>query len=166
MNLTDQIWKGLTGGYKVPYDASIPLRKLRQTNDQGTISKILAELWDELHHQGDVGIASYLAVPELARIGIEKRLFDSSLLGLCCVIEQQRHLGENPTLPTEFEDYYLLGLIDLKQFVLDNINGDLDDTTYIIALSTLATCTGRIRLGKAILEMEDNDILEEFIEKL
>jgi hypothetical protein len=26
------------------------------------------ELWEELHHQGDVGDASYAAVPELVRI--------------------------------------------------------------------------------------------------
>ena len=165
MKLTDKIWSEFQGGYKVPYDVSVPLRQLEQTTDPETIKKIWEVLWNELHHQGDVGLASYLAVPQLVRIGKSKGLFDWNLLGLCNIIEQQRHLGDNPTLPSEFQGYYNQGLEDLKQFVLDNINSNLDDTTYTIALSTLATCTGRIKLGKAIMELEDNSIVDEFLEQ-
>lgn len=165
MRLTDKIWSELQGGYKVPYDVSVPLRELEETTDPETIQKIWKILWDELHHQGDVGIASYLAVPQLVTIGKSKGLFDWNLLGLCNVIEQQRHLGNNPALPSEFQDYYSQGLDDLKQFVLDNINNNLGDTTYTLALATLATCTGRIKLSKAIMELEDNSILDEFLEK-
>ena len=165
MTLTDKIWQDLEGGYKIPYDASVPLRKLEQANDLETIKQILEELWNELHHQGDVGLASYLAVPQLVRIGKSKDLFDWNLLGLCSVIEQQRHLGDNPTLPPEFQEYYDQGLENLKQFVLDNLNRDLDDTTYITALATFATCTGRTKLGKAIMELEDKDIVDEFLQQ-
>jgi hypothetical protein len=165
MKLTDNIWSKLEGGYKVPYDVSVPLRELEKTTDSETIQKIWKTLWDELHHQGDVGLASYLAVPQLVAIGKSKGLFDWNLLGLCNVIEQQRHLGSNPSLPSEFQDYYYQGLDDLKQFVLDNINNNLDDTTYTLALSTLATCAGRIKLGKAIMELEDNSIIDEFLEQ-
>lgn len=165
MNLTDEIWQDLEGGYKKPYDVSVPLRQLEQTNDSETIKNIWEELWNELHHQGDVGIASYLAVPQLVRIGKSKNIFDLNLLGLCCVIEQQRHLGDNPTLPIEFQDYYNRGLMDLKQFVLDNMNRELDNTIYTIALSTLATCNGQTKLGKAIMEMEDKDLMDEFLKQ-
>jgi hypothetical protein len=165
MKLTDDIWKTLNGGYKIPYDASIPLRQLETSNDTKTINKILKELWNELHHQGDVGIASYFSLPQIVRIGKLKGLYDSNILGLCCVIEQQRHLGNNPVLPTEFTDYYNNGLTELKQFVLENINGDLDQSTYTLSLATLATCNGNIELGKAILELEDKDILDEFLKQ-
>jgi hypothetical protein len=165
MELTDEIWQELEGGYKIPYDVSVPLRQLEQTNDPNIIKKIWDELWSKLHHQGDVGLASYLAVPQLVRIGKSKGLFDWNLIALCCVIEQQRHLGENPTLPTEFQNYYNNGLDDLRKFVLDNIDRELDDSTYLIALSTLATCSGRTKIGKAIMEFEDKDILEEFLEQ-
>ena len=163
MKLTDKIWQGLDGGYRVTYDASIALKQLEQTTDPATIKTLLDELWNELHHQGDVGLASYLSVPQLARLAKTKRLFDWSLLGLCSVIEQQRHLGTNPDLPSEFHDYYHKGLADLKQFVIDNIHKDLDDTTFNIALSTLATCSGQIKLGKAISELVDNDTMDEFL---
>jgi len=165
MELTNNIWKTLEGGYKIPYDASIPLRQLELTSDTDTVKKIWEELWNELHHQGDVGLASYLSLPQLVRIEKLKGLYDWNLLGLCCVIEQQRHLGNNPTLPTEFNDYYNKGLFDLKQLVLDNLNKKLDNTTFTLSLATLATCNGQIELGKAIMELEDKAILNEFLKQ-
>jgi hypothetical protein len=54
---------------------------------------------------------------------------------------------------------------DLKKFVIANINREMDDTTYILALATLATCTGRHKLGKAIMQMDDKDIMHEFLEQ-
>jgi hypothetical protein len=165
MNLNDSIWQNLKGGYKIPYDVSVPLRKLEQTSDPVIIKGIWEELWNELHHQGDVGLASYLAVPQLVRIEKQKKLFDWNLLGLCSIIEQQRHLGANESLPIEFYTYYSEGLEGLKLFVLDNLNQDLDDTTYTIALGTLATCTGRPKLGKAIIELEDENVMDEFLEQ-
>jgi hypothetical protein len=95
---------------------------LEETQDKEKIKIIFEELWNELHHQGDVGLASYLAVPQLVRIGKTKGLFDWNLLGLCSVIEQQRHLGQNPPLPTEYKDYYENGLMELKQFIVSNIS--------------------------------------------
>lgn len=165
MELNDIIWKKLEGGHRILYDASIPLSKLESTDDPELIKEIWEELWEQLHHQGDVGLASYLSVPQLIRIGIKKNLFDWNLLGICCVIEQQRHLGDNPQLPTEFETHYLKGLKELKGFVTKNLNNELDATTFIIALSTIATCEGKIKIGKAIMEMEDEDLLDDFLEQ-
>ena len=165
VELTDKIWQELDGGYKVPYDASVPLRLLAKTNEPDINKKIWEELWNEHHHQGDVGVASYLALPQLVRIERSKGIFDWNLLALCCVIEQQRHLGNNPALPPEFQNYYSSGLEDLRCYVLENIRGDLDDTTYLFALSTLATCTGRTELGMAIQELDDKEVLTEFLEQ-
>jgi len=164
ITLDDPIWRTLEGGYKILYDASIPLRKLQQTNDIKVIQEVWTELWDELHHQGDVGIASYLAVPQLARIGVNKDLYNWNLLGICSVIEQQRHMGDNPQLPEEYQDYYNDGIQVLKQFIVANINRETDETTFRVALSTLAVCNGQIKLSKAISELED-DVLEEFLKQ-
>jgi hypothetical protein len=164
ITLDDPLWKTLEGGYKILYDASIPLKKLQQATDSKEIEEVWSELWNELHHQGDVGIASYLAVPQLAQIGATKDLYNWNLLGICSVIEQQRHLGDNPQLPREYQDYYNDGLEVLKRFVIANINRQTDDTTFRAALSTLAVCAGQIKLSKAINELED-DILEEFLEQ-
>ena len=164
MTLDDNLWKKLQGGYKTIYDASIPLRQLEGTEDKEKIKEVFDELWNELHHQGDVGLASYLALPQLVRIGKSKGLFDWNLLGLCSVIEQQRQLADNPPLPAEFREYYESGLKELKQFVLANIDSEKDKTTFRIALSALATSSGNIKLGKAIMELDD-DVMNEFLEQ-
>lgn len=154
MTLNDNLWKTLQGGYKTTYDVSIPLKRLEITNNKEEIGSILDELWNELHHQGDVGLASYLALPQLVRIAKDKGLFDWNIVGLCTVIEQQRHLGNNSPLPQEYSEYYSNGLKELKEFVVSNINSEMDDTLLLTALSTLATCNGQVKLGKAIMNLE------------
>ncbi len=165
MELTDETWKSHKGGYRTLYDASVGLRQLEQATNPEKLQDIFDELWNELHHQGDVGIASYLTLPQLVRICKAKEIFDFNLLGLCCVIEQQRNLGDNPTLPDEFSEYYFKGLLDLKALVLTKISKQLDDSVYTLSLATLATCSGRHKLGKAIMELEDKDIMDEFLEQ-
>lgn len=164
ITLDDPIWQTLEAGYKIPYDASIPLKQLEQATDTKEQEAIYTELWNELHHQGDVGLASYLAVPQLARIGASKHLYNWNLLGLCSVIEQQRHAENNPTLPEAFEDDYTEGLQILKDFIILNLNRPTDDTTFRVALSTLAACSGQIKLSKAIGELEE-DVMDEFLEQ-
>jgi hypothetical protein len=165
MDLADTIWKTLKGGYKVPYDVSIPLKQLKNTTNEKEIDIIWQELWQELHHQGDVGVASYLAVPQIIKISVEKQLYNYNVLAICSVIEQQRHNPKNPKLPEEYFSYYHEGLKNLKELVIKNLKKELDYITYTCSLSALATCDGQIELGKAILQMEDKNILDEFLEQ-
>ena len=164
ITLDDNLWKELKGGYKIAYDVSIPLRQLEQTSDKNEIYKIYNELWNELHHQGDVELASYLAVPQLVRISRRKNLFDWNVLAICATIEQQRHLGKNPVLPAIYAEYYENGLTELKQFIVDNIASVKDEITLRSALSALAVCNQQIKLSKAIIELSD-DVLDEFLEQ-
>ena len=164
ITLDDDVWKELKGGYKIAYDVSVPLKQLKKTNNQKEIDNIYEELWNELHHQGDVELASYLAIPQLVNIAREKALFDWNILALCATIEQQRHLGENPRLPIEYQSYYEKGLADLKIFIIANLDSVNDEITFRAALSALAACNRQIKLSKAIIELSD-DVLEEFLEQ-
>ena len=65
LELEDERWDGLKGGYRVPYDPRPALRKLYAQEDVGAAWE---DLWQGLYHQGDVGEASYAAVPHLVRI--------------------------------------------------------------------------------------------------
>lgn len=59
LSLDDLQWKQLEGGYKgIAYDSSVALKRLGQTNTLQQATLIYQELWDELHHQGDIGLAS------------------------------------------------------------------------------------------------------------
>lgn len=164
ITLNDNLWKGLKGGYKTTYDVSVPLKRLEATKDELEIENIFQELWNELHHQGDVDLASYLAVPQLVRIARERNLFDWNVLAICATIEQQRQLGQNPALPKLYEDYYFDGLTQLKKFIVENIETIKDEITFRSSLSALAACHGHIKLSKAIIEMSD-DVLDEFLQQ-
>lgn len=54
----------MEGGYRLPYDPRPALDRLATVD----VAAAWAELWQELYHQGDVGEASYAAVPELVRL--------------------------------------------------------------------------------------------------
>lgn len=110
ISLADPIWKELEGGYRVKYDASIPLTILSEETNFSKIKSILEELFEELHHQGDVGIASYLSVPHLIEIGITRKIVDWRIVALIAIIEIERHNEENPTIPHEYEKEYLESL--------------------------------------------------------
>ena len=61
------------------------------------------ELWEGLHHQGDVGEASYAAVPHLVRIYRERREFGWNTYAIVAVIELARDDGKNPKMPKWYE---------------------------------------------------------------
>ena len=54
--------------------------------------------------------------------------------------------------------------MELKEFVISRMNSEMDETLLLTALSTLATCNGQIKLGKAIINLEP-DVLDEFLER-
>lgn len=117
MTLEDRLWKELQGGYRIKYDASVPLKQLEAAT--GDVER--NAIYDELHLQGEVGLASYLALPRLVRIGKNSAKFDWYLLSLCSAIEQQRHLGDNPPLPPDHKEYYDNGLKELNVSAITNI---------------------------------------------
>lgn len=163
MELDDRLWSTLEGGYRLPYNASRPLRRLKETKGQEETDAIFAELWDNLHHQGDVGLASYLALPQLISICIEKKSFDWNFIGLCVVIENCRIREGNPELPSEYDDLYFGALSQLEQYLLLNFKNINDQTALRLTLALLATVNGQPELGRAI-ENLDEDQLPGFLE--
>ncbi len=164
VSLNDQIWKTVEGGYKILYDASIPLKLLQEYHQSDKQEKILDELFEELHHQGDVGLASYLAVPHLISIGIEHKITDWKLIGLVTTIEIARHSDHNPQLPSEYETFYFESLNRIQDLV--KLNSDWNRTYTCCALSALAAAKGQIDMAKVILELESSDLTEKFNEFL
>lgn len=163
MTLEDNKWKMLEGGYKIPYDASIPLRKLRdgQASDN---AGVFDELWENLHHQGDVGLASYYSVPHLVDICLERNSFDWNYIGLCLVIEHRRQDSSNPRLPEELKSAYFDSLVKLEEYLLTNFKQIKDPTSLRLSLALFATVGGQSDLGRAIENMNE-DVVKEFLEQ-
>lgn len=164
MDLDNRIWATLQGGYKIPYNASKPLKKLRDAIRQDEFGDIFKELWENLHHQGDVGTASYLAVPQLVSICIDKKSLDWNFIGLCVLIENCRLKKHNPEIPGEYQDHYFDSLTQFERYLLLNFKSITDQTALRLTLALFATINGQPGLGKAI-EMLDEDLLTEFIEQ-
>ena len=162
--LNDSRWKEFEGGYRIPYDASIALKRLEQVTTKEEINSVFSELWDELHHQGDVGLASYFSVPHLIRIAKEKKLYDWNVFGLVAIIEIERH-SDNPKLPKEFEQAYLKSIQQkLPDLIKQMVNDKWDAALTSAVLSALAVSKGHIELADAIFKMEDEDLVKEFLE--
>jgi hypothetical protein len=98
--LDDPRWRSYTGGYRVPYDASLPLRRLFE---EGATSELWDELWQELYHQRDVGPASLAAVPWLLEYARQQPELDWNPFGLIAVIELERvRYCRNSPMPSEW----------------------------------------------------------------
>lgn len=65
LDLDDDRWKTLTAGYRIPVDLRPLLARLESGRDRAAVWH---DLWDTLHHQGDVGVGSFVAVPHIVRI--------------------------------------------------------------------------------------------------
>lgn len=164
IQLNDKKWKDFDGGYRMPYDASVALTSLEQASTPSEIDAIFSELWDELHHQGDVGLASYLSVPHLIRIAKERELFNFNIFGLIATIEIARH-RDNPPLPEQFQEEYLQALTEgIPELVKIGLAREWDLTLASAVLSALAVSKGHLPMAEAIDKMEDEELTNEFLE--
>jgi hypothetical protein len=164
LDLNDPKWKEFEGGYRIRYDASVPLKKLEKATKKEEVSHILAELWDELHHQGDVGIASYYSVPHLIRIVKTSQTLAPDILNLIITIEIERHRN-NPSIPSDLFNDYDQAIKDLGGIGKSIINVDWDLQLASTALAAIALSKGQVDLARAIVILEDQGTLDELLEQ-
>ena len=152
--LFDSKWTSLLGGYQVPYDPSDALSRLEQGQDAWP------ELWDELHHQGDLGVASYAAVPQLVRIASRADRRDWNFYGLVSTIEVERHRTSNPPLPDWLTDDYDAALRQMQRLALHDLPQVADPITVRTLLAALALCKGQAKLGALLAGLDDSELDE------
>jgi hypothetical protein len=152
LSLTDPIWHELQGGYRIPYDASKALSRMESGES------VWHELWNELYHQGDIGVASYAAVPQLVRISEAQRAVDWNLYALAATIEIERHRKSNPPLPDWLARSYEVAWDALLKLALSDLAGNPDELTLRSALSVVALGRGDLKLGALLNYAETNEI--------
>lgn len=150
--LDDPRWKQLKGGYRIPYDASVALRRLEQGDD------VWDQLCQELHHQGDLGDASYAAVPQLVRIMAPLPARDWNFYGLVSTIEIERHRKSNPPVPDWLADDYFAALRRVLEIALTDLRNVQDKTTVQSILGAVALVKGSLKLGAMIARADDSEI--------
>src|SRR5689334_23523883 len=123
MDFDNPNWSQLLGGHRLPYDSKRALQALDQGGDRDAAWD---ELWNELHHQGDVGEASYATVPYLVRIHAARGIADWNTYALVAVIEEVRHETDNPPIPPEMRDAYEAAWRDLVRLGLRELDAAED----------------------------------------
>ena len=162
-DFNDPIYKELKGGYKIPYDLTIPLAKLNQKDDLN----IWDELWENLIHQGDIGEASLVAVPYIINISIKNRFFHYHPFALATCIELARDDNENVGLPSWIKEDYERSLKELIKYGLSKIGEDWDNEILKSILALVAIIKNNRDLARLIFEVdhgEEKQLLDKFFE--
>jgi hypothetical protein len=127
LSLDDNRWGTLTGAYRMKCDPRPLLAKLESGRDRATTWH---ELWDELHHQGGVGDASY------------------------------RTKGENRKVPEWFEKDYFRSIQELAQLGISEISRTDEREAVRAILSVVAIIKGLRTHGRFLLEYEEDELLD------
>lgn len=150
MDLDDERWTRLNGGYGEPYDPRAAIRRLSENG-----SSAWDELWQELHHQGDVGEASYAAIPALVRVHRARGIADWNTYALAVTIEEARHNSNNPPVPDWLRADYEAAWRDLETNALREFSAASSDELSDSIIATLAVAKGRLTLARMAMLAED-----------
>jgi hypothetical protein len=160
MDFSDERWANLCGGYRLPYD---PRPALRAIEANYGAEAAWVELWNELHHQGDVGEASYASIPIIARFVIGGGNLDWNPYALAATIEEARQNDRNPSMPDWLAGDYAKAWRDLFQAGLTVLPAAETETLIGSVMAVLATFKRQPKLARmaALTEAERSEMLDE-----
>lgn len=162
MLLTDSRWSTLAGGYRLPYDPRPSLSKLVANVDTASAWE---ELWNNLHHQGDVGEASYATLTALVDLYRSENVPDWNLFALSATIEVERHRKGNPPLPEWLSEDYHAAWQQLDKLALTALRNKTDSQTLQSLLAVIAIARGNLKLGALIISVDSSE-LDEILDSL
>jgi len=157
LSLNDERWNIVLGGYRKPYDPRPALARLQTGTD---VTAVWQELWNELHHQGDIDYASYAAVPHLVRIYREHPCKDYNPYAIVTVIELARKQGTNPDIPSWLSDGYFESIQELASVGLREIAQSSDPELVQAILAVLALAKGLRTYARFLLENSEEELLD------
>jgi hypothetical protein len=153
LDFGDPRWPTFSGGYKIPYDPRPALRALAEGRG---LEAAWNDLWENLHHQGDIGEASFAAIPHLVRIHERWGVADWNAYALAAIVELARDNPANPVLPPELHADYMAAWGRLADVAYRQFADARDDTLVRGILGVLAIARGQRTLGRlAVLFTED-----------
>lgn len=114
------------------------------------------EFWEALHHQGDVGEASYAAIPAIVRIYAEHSTRpDWNVYAFAATVEEARHGNDNPAMPDWLAAEYERGWTELEARALAELPSASDDELVSSIMAVLALAKGKRTLARMALLTED-----------
>jgi hypothetical protein len=155
LGLDDNRWNQLTGGYRTKCD---PRPLLAQLESEQNKERAWHRLWEELHHQGDVGEASYASVPHLVRIHRANGTVDWNTYAMVAIIELARGNGNNPELPTWLEEDYHRAIRELAEIGAAEIRHTEEPETVRAILGVIAIAKGLRTHGRFLAEYSEDEL--------
>jgi len=159
--LDDLRWKTMTAGHQKTYDPRPAFGWLERNENTAAV---WSELWDELHHQGVVGDASYAAIPHLVRIVEAQGAINWNLFGIVCTIEVERHRHTNPRIPSWLQESYTEAWKILNRMARTAFEQPLETWQVRVLLGILALANGDLKLGALVIHsaaFEVDSLVEE-----
>jgi hypothetical protein len=137
-----------------------PRPLLAQLQSEQTRETAWHELWEELHHQGDVGEASYASVPHLVRIHRKSGLDAWNIYAIVAIIELARGKGTNPEVPKWLEEDYLQAIRELAEIGTAEISRTEEPDAVRAILSVIAIANGLRTHGKFLVGYSEDEMLD------
>jgi hypothetical protein len=153
----DPRWSTLKGGYKMPLD---PRPLVKPLEEEADTQEAWEALWDELHHQGDVGDASYAAVPLIVEAHRKRGASDLNPYAIVAIIDLARTRDANPKVPAWLSDEYFRAIDELAKIGTLELSTATDADAVRAILSVIALSKG-LRLQAKFLIMYTEDELRE-----
>jgi hypothetical protein len=148
--LDDPRWTTYRGAYnRGPCNVVGLIQRLLR---DGTSEGLWKTVWDELHHQGDVGEASYAFVPYLAQYQDTHRELDPQIFYFCVVVDLAQPENGNPPIPQELELSYAMALRALPVLGAEKLRRGCAEHVVMGVAAATALAAGQRLLARAYLD--------------
>jgi len=163
LDLADPRWTQLDGAYRRPFDPRPSLARLEAGAGEGdAVDAAWLDLWNHLHHQGNVDLASYATVPHLLRIHRARATPDWNTYALMQAIEWERSAAHNPPLPDWLRAGYDQAWHDVVALALADLAHSDDKLLNRCALGVVAMARGLRTAGHLLVGFSEDE-LEEMV---
>lgn len=151
IRLSDNLWNDFIYGDNPACVSVECLKRLYQNADD---DEAWQELWDELHHQGDIGQESYAAVPHILEIESRAKHFNWNGFALIATIEQDRPENAAPRAGA-IANGYQKAWDDLLKVIANHPQKDWDSNLTRSILSCIAYSRGQRTIARAVMEINE-----------
>ncbi|MEM1262477.1 MAG: hypothetical protein AAGH76_08775 [Pseudomonadota bacterium] len=159
--LDDNRWANYRTGYNfLSFDIQEFLLRLVRATANGRDWDVL---WDELHHQGDVGELAYATIPYLVAYAEKAQTIEWHAFGFPAVVEIARlTIRKNPSVPMELEPDYSESFKKLADIALRRGESAWGEHCFEPIMSCLALAYNRPKHAELYLDATESEITDFF----